>query len=74
MTDLLITMNTSGAFTLPSGAGRIEEYCAKRLKIKLNTDFLSSAIKYYTLSFEPYSLSRKIITENMVIQKLFLQE
>lgn len=65
MTDLLITMNTSGAFTLPSGAGRIEEYCAKRLKIKLNTDFLSSAIKYYTLSFEPYSLSRKIITENI---------
>ncbi len=65
MTDLIITMNTSGAFTLPSGAGRIEEYCAKRLKIKLNTDFLSSAIKYYTLSFEPYSLSRKIITENI---------
>lgn len=67
MTDLLITMNTSGAFTLPSGAGRIEEYCAKRLKIKLNTDFLSSAIKYYTLSFEPYSLSRKIITENIYV-------
>lgn len=65
MTDLLITMNTSGTFTLPSGAGRIEEYCAKRLKIKLNTDFVSSAIKYYTLSFEPYSLSRKIITENI---------
>ncbi len=65
MTDLLITMSSSGTFTLPDNAGRIEEYCAKRLKIKLNTDFLSTAIKYYTLSFEPYSLSRKIITENI---------
>lgn len=65
MTDLLITMSSSGTFTLNSDVGRIEEYCAKRLKIKLNTDFLASAITYYTLSFEPYSLSRKIITENI---------
>lgn len=65
MTDLLITMNSSGTFTLPSDAGRIEEYCAKRLKIKLTNDFLTENIKYYTLSFEPYSLSRKIITENI---------
>ncbi len=65
MTDLIVTMNTSGSFTLSSDVGRIEEYCRKRLKIKLNSDFLTSAIKYYTLSFEPYSLSRKIITENI---------
>ncbi len=67
MTDLLITMNSSGAFSLPGNVGRIEEYCAKRLKIKLNTEFLSSAIKYYTLSFEPFSLGRKIITENIYV-------
>ena len=67
MTDLLITMNSSGAFSLANECGRIEEYCAKRLKIKLNTDFLSSAIKYYTLSFEPFSLARKIITENIYV-------
>ncbi len=65
MTDLLITMSSSGVFTLTPHAGRIEEYCAKRLKIKLNVDFLTSAIKYYTLSFEPFSLSRKIVTENI---------
>lgn len=65
MTDLLITMSASGVFTLLPHAGRIDEYCAKRLKIKLNVDFLTSAIKYYTLSFEPFSLSRKIVTENI---------
>lgn len=65
MTDLLITMSASGVFTLPPHAGRIDEYCAKRLKIKLNVEFLTSAIKYYTLSFEPFSLSRKIVTENI---------
>ena len=65
MTDLTINMDTSGSFTFNSGCGRIEEYCAKRLKIKLNSEFTSSNIKYYTLSFEPFSLSRKIITENI---------
>ena len=65
MTDILITMSASGIFTLLPHAGRIDEYCARRLKIKLNVDFLTSAIKYYTLSFEPFSLSRKIITENI---------
>ena len=65
MTDLLITMSASGVFSLSPHAGRIDEYCAKRLKIKLNVEFLTSAIKYYTLSFEPFSLSRKIVTENI---------
>lgn len=65
MTDLTVNMDSSGSFSFSSGCGRIEEYCAKRLKIKLNSDFMSSNIKYYTLSFEPFSLSRKIITENI---------
>ena len=65
MTDLTINMDSSGSFSFSSGCGRIEEYCAKRLKIKLNSEFLLSGIKYYTLSFEPFSLSRKIITENI---------
>ncbi len=65
MTDLTVSMDSSGSFSFSSGCGRIEEYCAKRLKIKLNTDFQASSIKYYTLSFEPFSLSRKIITENI---------
>ncbi len=65
MTDLTINMDSSSSFSFSSGCGRIEEYCAKRLKIKLNSEFLLSGIKYYTLSFEPFSLSRKIITENI---------
>lgn len=65
MTELLITMNPSGTFSFLQNPGRIEEYCARRLKITLNEEFLSSSISYYTLSFEPYSLSRKIITENI---------
>ncbi len=65
MTDLLVTMASDGSFTMGSDVGRIEEYCAKRLKIKLNSAFLAADISYYTLSFEPYSLSRKIITENI---------
>lgn len=65
MKDLLITMDSSGGFTIPSHTGRIEEYCAWRLKIKLDASFIMPEIKYYTLSFEPYSLSRKIITENI---------
>ncbi len=65
MTELFITMNSSGTFTMPPSMGRIEEYCARTLRIALNADFLSSSISYYTLSFEPYSLSRKIITENI---------
>lgn len=65
MKDILITMDSSGGFDVPSDMGRIEEYCAKRLKIKLDASFIMPEIKYYTLSFEPYSLSRKIITENI---------
>ncbi len=65
MKDIVITMNSSGGFDVPSDMGRIEEYCAKRLKIKLDASFIMPEIKYYTLSFEPYSLSRKIITENI---------
>lgn len=65
MKDIVITMNSSGEFTVPSDMGRIEEYCAKRLKIKLDASFIVPEITYYTLSFEPYSLSRKIITENI---------
>lgn len=65
MKDLTVSMNSSGTFSLSSNVGKIEEYCAQRLKIKLNTDFLSQQISYYTLSFEPFSLSRKIITENI---------
>ncbi len=65
MTDILISMNNSGGFSTSGGAGRIEEYCAKRLKISLNSIFRASTISYYTLSFEPFSLSRKIITENI---------
>ncbi len=65
MKDLTVTMNSSGTFSLSPDVGKIEEYCAKRLKIKLNTDFLSQNISYYTLSFEPFSVSRKIITENI---------
>ena len=68
MKDILINMDSSGAFSFSGDVGRIEEYCAKRLKIKLNSDFLSQSITYYTLSFEPYSLSRKIITENIYVQ------
>lgn len=67
MTDILITMNASGTFSFDGDCGRVEEYCAKRLKIKLNSAFMTSAIKYFTLSFEPYSLSRKIITENIYV-------
>ena len=67
MTDILITMNSSGSFTFNGDCGRIEEYCAKRLKIKINNDFMTLPIQYYTLSFEPYSLSRKIITENIYV-------
>ena len=65
MTELFIKMNDSGTFTLPQSVGRIEEYCARVLKISLNSEFLSSSISYYTMSFEPYLLSRKIITENI---------
>lgn len=65
MKDLLITMHSSGEFTMPEDMGRIEEYCAVRLKIKLDASFIMPEIKYYTLSFEPYSLSRKIVTENI---------
>lgn len=65
MKDLLITMHSTGEFTMPDDMGRIEEYCAVRLKIKLDASFIMPEIKYYTLSFEPYSLSRKIITENI---------
>lgn len=65
MKDILITMNSSGEFTMPSGFGRIEEHCAYQLKIKLDASFIMPEITYYTLSFEPYSLSRKIITENI---------
>ncbi len=65
MTDIQITMNTSGEFTINGDVGRIEEYCAKRLKISLNSVFTASSVRYYTLSFEPFSLSRKIITENI---------
>ena len=65
MKELLITMNDSGSFTFAPNVGRIEEYCARTLRISLNNDFLSSSISYYTLSFEPYLLSRKIITENI---------
>lgn len=65
MKDIVITMNSSGGFDVPSDMGRIEEYCAKRLKIKLDASFIMPEIRYYTLSFEPYSLSRKIITENI---------
>lgn len=67
MTDILITMNPSGTFSFDGDCGRVEEYCAKRLKIKLNTTFMTSPINYFTLSFEPYSLSRKIITENIYV-------
>lgn len=65
MKDFTVSMNSSGTFSLSSNVGKIEEYCAQRLKIKLNTDFLSQQISYYTLSFEPFSLSRKIVTENI---------
>ncbi len=65
MKDILITMNSSGEFTMPSDFGRIEEHCAYQLKIKLDASFIVPEITYYTLSFEPYSLSRKIITENI---------
>lgn len=65
MNDIVITMKSSGEFEVPSDMGRIEEYCANRLKIKLDASFIMPAITYYTLSFEPYSLSRKIITENI---------
>ena len=44
MTELFIKMNDSGTFTLPQSVGRIEEYCARVLKISLNSEFLSSSI------------------------------
>lgn len=65
MTDIVVRMADDGSFTVSGEAGRIEEYCAKRLKIGLNAEFASANISYYTLSFEPFNLSRKIITENI---------
>ena len=65
MTEIFIKMNETGTFTMDPCFGRIDEYCARKLRIALNSDFLSSSISYYTLSFEPYALSGKIITENI---------
>ena len=68
MTDISFIMDSSGSFGQNAEVGRIEEHRAKRLKIRLAGDFVRNTVKYYTLSFEPYSLSRKIITENIYVQ------
>ena len=67
MQDISITMNQDGSFSFDESvsAGYIEEYKAKRLKIKVNSVFQSSDISYFTLSFEPLGACRKIVSKNI---------
>ncbi|MBQ7579892.1 MAG: hypothetical protein IJU39_01135 [Clostridia bacterium] len=48
----------------PDG-GYIEEMKARQLVISVNSFFRSSVISYFTISFEPYGLGKKIVTDNI---------
>lgn len=64
--NILITMNNNGDLTCadPNG-GYIEEMKARQLVISVNSFFRSSVISYFTVSFEPYGLGKKIVTDNI---------
>ena len=74
--NILITMNDNGDLVCQdNNGGYIEEMNAKRLVITLNDFFRSSVISYFTISFEPYGLGKKIVTDNIykdgISQELF---
>ncbi|MBQ7654832.1 MAG: hypothetical protein IJS17_07155 [Clostridia bacterium] len=59
-------MNENGELTCsdPNG-GYIEEMKARQLVISVSSFFRSSVISYFTISFEPYGLGKKIVTDNI---------
>ncbi len=66
MENINLTMNESGGFNLNKiDCGRVDEYKAKCLNITLNSLFRNSRITYLTMSFEPYGIGRKIVSDNI---------
>ena len=64
--NILVVMNEDGHLRCSNAdGGFIEEMKARRLVITLNDFFRSSVISYFTISFEPYGLGKKIVTDNI---------
>lgn len=66
MDNIIITMAENGALSCANNdGGYIEEIKAKQLVITVNELFQSSIISYFTISFEPYGLAKKIVSDNI---------